>query len=225
LPALTDLTGSAKTTNVELRRNPESSTRVKKRNDLMLIQVDLSKKTFVVVQEKTSHCSKFGTHKGPLHFLEIEEAVYLAELGAAAVLIDPKSNEFLSLNQVFALLPLFNLTFYQFCAYRSMARANYRVRRASEENKHLYNYEVYLHSINDVPFNEESRDNFLQFHLFIGRPNQPASDDLREFAKKSSVPVFIASGQSSCVRFSEILSPINSDLSIAEIPSVLNSSP
>lgn len=49
---MTEPNKHAKTTLVEQRRNPDPSTRIKKRSDLLLIQMDLDKRTFQVVQEK-----------------------------------------------------------------------------------------------------------------------------------------------------------------------------
>jgi hypothetical protein len=42
----------AKTTLVEERRNPEPSVRIKKRDDLLLVQLDFEKRTLRVVQER-----------------------------------------------------------------------------------------------------------------------------------------------------------------------------
>jgi hypothetical protein len=76
---------------------------------------------------------KIGHREGPNHYLMLEETIYLMELGAAAVVLDPKSSEFMSLNQLYAMLPLFDLSLFQFCAFRSLTKANYRVRRAPSE--------------------------------------------------------------------------------------------
>jgi hypothetical protein len=74
-----------------------------------------------------------GYHMGPNHFMLLEEVIYLMELGAAAVLVDVKASEFLSLNQLYALLPVFGVTFFQYCAFRSLTKATYRVRKPPVE--------------------------------------------------------------------------------------------
>jgi hypothetical protein len=73
-----------------------------------------------------------GWSEGRNRFMLIEEVIYLMELGSAAVVTGPKS-ELLSLNQLYALLPHFGVTFFQFCAFRSLIRAAYRVKRAPPE--------------------------------------------------------------------------------------------
>lgn len=81
---------------------------------------------------QTSHMQKTGFRQGPSHYLILEEVIYLMDLGAVAVVTDPKSSKFLSLNQLYSMLPLFNLSLFQFCAFRSLTKANYRVRKAPE---------------------------------------------------------------------------------------------
>lgn len=76
---------------------------------------------------------KMGTRQGEIHFMMPEEAIYLSELGVAGILTDPNSSELLSLNQLFSLLPLFNLTLFRYCAFRSLIKANYRVQHPPDE--------------------------------------------------------------------------------------------
>lgn len=52
MSSITENNKHAKTTLVEERRNPEPSVRVKKRNDLLLVQLDLEERKLRVVQER-----------------------------------------------------------------------------------------------------------------------------------------------------------------------------
>jgi hypothetical protein len=79
---------------------------------------------------------------------------------------------------------LFNLSLFQFCAFRSLTKATYRVRKAPTEqwvkllinfytyllfSEDLFHYNVYANTINDVPFSEHLQHEFLKFHVFVGR--------------------------------------------------------
>ncbi|KAI6175530.1 hypothetical protein M3Y97_00699300 [Aphelenchoides bicaudatus] len=209
-----------KFTVAEQNRQPEPSRRTKKRNELALIQIDLQEKKFCVIQEKTAHMSKMGIREGRNHLLMLEEVIYLMELGAAAVVTDPNSSEFLSLNQLYSMLPLFNISLFQFCAFRSLLKANYRVRKAYAEHQDLFHYNVYVSEIKNVTFNEQLRDNFLKFYLFAGKPNEEPSDALKKFAQSTTVPVLLASGQPSCVRYALLLAPIKADFSAIQLSQV-----
>jgi hypothetical protein len=61
--------------------------------------------------------------------LHLEEAIYLAELGAAAILTNENACECLSLSQLYGLLPSFGLSLFHYAAFRTLIKATYLVRK------------------------------------------------------------------------------------------------
>lgn len=69
-----------------------------------------------------------GVIKGADHFLYPEEAVFLAEHGAA-VITTPTNNQIVPLAAVFTILHHYDLSLLKYAAYVQMVKAGYVLRR------------------------------------------------------------------------------------------------
>ncbi|KAI6224776.1 hypothetical protein M3Y95_00788300 [Aphelenchoides besseyi] len=191
--------------------------RAKNRNDFLIIQLILNEKLLKVVQMKTVHLEKFGWKERGVHYLLLEEAIYMVELGVAAVVVveNVNSNQgTLSLSQLFGLLPVFGLSVFQYAAFRILVRENHLLRRTSGEKAKLYEYDVYsiLPGVGPVV-----DDKVHKCRLFISRPDRKPSDELRQLAYDSHVPVMLAIGSATSVRFERLPVQSSGSISLVEI--------
>ncbi|KAI6239669.1 hypothetical protein M3Y99_00559100 [Aphelenchoides fujianensis] len=165
--------------------------RAKNRSEFLIVGLNAAEKRLKVLQTKTTHLEKFGWREGGAHWLLLEEALYLVELGAAAVVVaEGGGSATLSLSQLYGLLPAFGLTVFQFAAFRSVVRSNYLVRRSAGDNALLYDYDVYT----IVDGRPTVHERLHRFRLFVSRPDRLPSDALRRLAVESAVPVVVAIG-------------------------------
>ncbi|CAD5218786.1 unnamed protein product [Bursaphelenchus okinawaensis] len=111
--------------------------RSKRKSEYLLLELDTTKRRIKVIQPKTSHLSKMGYIEDKSHFLLIEEAIYLVQIGAAAVLT-PNSSCPCSLSQLMAALPLFESSLQRYSAFFSLYRNGFTVIRKEDDNCTFY---------------------------------------------------------------------------------------
>ncbi|KAI3421287.1 IG-like protein [Globodera pallida] len=100
------------------------------RSDHLTLEYRRDKPMLKSIGKQTHHLAKMGIRRSDGDFLRIDEALYLAELGAAVVL-DPYRNP-LAVAQLYTLMCSMGVSLFKYAVYAQLVRAGYVVRKPSE---------------------------------------------------------------------------------------------
>ncbi|KAI1733004.1 tRNA-splicing endonuclease subunit sen54 n-term domain-containing protein [Ditylenchus destructor] len=87
-------------------------------------------KLFKVTERKTKHLEKMGFPRRNLHYLYLEEALYLVQNELAIALFDEKR---LSLPHLYQLLGTLNVSLLKYSAFSTLIQAGYSVKRPTAQ--------------------------------------------------------------------------------------------
>ncbi|KAL3088857.1 hypothetical protein niasHS_009149 [Heterodera schachtii] len=103
---------------------------IRLRNDHLTLEYRPNKPMLRSIGKATHHLAKMGVRRAHGDFLRIEEALYLAELGAAVVLNQNRAP--LTIPHLFSLMCSMNVSLFKYAVYAQLVRAGYVVRRPSD---------------------------------------------------------------------------------------------
>ncbi|KAL3084592.1 hypothetical protein niasHT_035591 [Heterodera trifolii] len=103
---------------------------IRLRNDHLTLEHRPGKPMLRSIGKATHHLAKMGVRRAHGDFLRIEEALYLAELGAAVVLNQNRAP--LTIPHLFSLMCSMNVSLFKYAVYAQLVRAGYVVRRPSD---------------------------------------------------------------------------------------------
>ncbi|KAL7072935.1 hypothetical protein ACQ4LE_008208 [Meloidogyne hapla] len=144
-----------------------SSQGVRLRNEFLTLEYNNNKPLFKSIRKATSFLSKMGIQRRDGHFLTIEEALYLSEIGAAIV-VDQKGKQ-LTIPQLYKILGNLNVSLLKYTVYTQLIRAGYIVKipKKNGENQSSLGYSVKMKTFE---FPKELMDQFPSVYSTNTRP-------------------------------------------------------